>query len=258
VPEVIIFAGLSIGHQAAASILPAQYQPPVSQGDVLRAVVRYRPRVIGIVDGLFESVPAVWHKEILWAMTQGVHVIGSAGIGALRAAELNAFGMDGVGKIFEAYRDGLLEDDDEVAVGHIHSAQGYKVTTEAMVNIRATIARAAVDGVVESDVASRALRRAKTMYFKARTYAALIEALLADGVPSTQIDCLRDWLTKGKINQMRLDAIDMLLQIAKRLEAGLPAKQVIFRFESSCAWATAMTERKKRFVSRRSERLAEK
>ena len=50
-------------------------------------------------------------------MSQGIHVFGSASMGALRA-ELCPFGMVGVGRIFEAYRDGELEDDDEVAVIH--------------------------------------------------------------------------------------------------------------------------------------------
>ena len=65
-----------------------------------------RPRAVGIIDGYFQQVPSVWHKEILWAMAQGVHVFGSASMGALRAAELAPFGMRGVGLIFEAYRDG--------------------------------------------------------------------------------------------------------------------------------------------------------
>ena len=43
---------------------------------------------IGIIDGYFERVPSVWHKEILWAMAEGIHVFGSASMGALRAAEL--------------------------------------------------------------------------------------------------------------------------------------------------------------------------
>ena len=76
------------------------------------------PTIIGIIDGYFEVTPTVWHKEILWAMAQGIHVYGSASIGALRAAELCSFGMTGVGRIFVAYRDGILTDDDEVAVMH--------------------------------------------------------------------------------------------------------------------------------------------
>ena len=52
--------------------------------------------------------PTVWHKEILWAMAQGIHVFGGASIGALRAAELDVFGMKGIGRIYEDFRDGVL------------------------------------------------------------------------------------------------------------------------------------------------------
>ena len=91
------------------------------------------PQAIGIIDGYFQWAPAVWHKEILWAIQQGVHVFGAASMGALRAAELAPFGMRGVGRIFEAYRDGVLpgsgdepfEDDDEVAV--VHGPAGERV-----------------------------------------------------------------------------------------------------------------------------------
>src|SRR5512132_542369 len=110
-----IFTGPTLAPAEARAVLGATYLPPAAQGDVLRAALR-RPHAIGIIDGYFERVPAVWHKEILWAMAQGIHVFGSSSMGALRAAELHAFGMIGIGAIFEAYRDGELEDDDEVAV----------------------------------------------------------------------------------------------------------------------------------------------
>ena len=64
--------------------------------------------MIGVIDGYFEVVPTVWHKEILWAMSQGIHVYGAASIGALRAAELAEFGMNGVGQIYQQYRSGEL------------------------------------------------------------------------------------------------------------------------------------------------------
>ena len=82
--------------------------PPVAQGDVYRAA-QAQPSAIGIVDGYFEGALSVWHKEILWAMVEGIHVFGSASMGALRAAELHPFGMRGIGRIFEAFRDGELE-----------------------------------------------------------------------------------------------------------------------------------------------------
>jgi hypothetical protein len=46
---------------------------------------------------IFDSTPAVLHKEILWAMDRGVGVSGAASMGALRAAELHWYGMVGVG-----------------------------------------------------------------------------------------------------------------------------------------------------------------
>ncbi len=53
-------------------------------------------RQMDALAGYFEHVPAVWHKEIMWIMERGVHVFGSAGLGALRAVELETFGMRGV------------------------------------------------------------------------------------------------------------------------------------------------------------------
>src|SRR5246127_762709 len=129
----IVFSGPSLPPSKAPFVPEVEWRPPVRQGDLYKAALG-RPALIGIIDGTFELVPTVWHKEILWAMTQGIHVYGSASIGALRAAELHQFGMKGVGQIFAAYRDGILIDDDEVAVLHGPQELGYPAVTEAMVN----------------------------------------------------------------------------------------------------------------------------
>ena len=71
------------------------YLPPAEQGSVVRAVRAYQPRAIVLIDGSFGKVPAVRHKEILWALAKGIPVFGRASMGALRAAELAGFGMQG-------------------------------------------------------------------------------------------------------------------------------------------------------------------
>lgn len=76
----VIFAGPTINADAIRAALDAEVLPPVAQGDVYR-VARQRPPAIGIIDGYFEGVPSVWHKEILWAMEQGVPVFGCASMG---------------------------------------------------------------------------------------------------------------------------------------------------------------------------------
>lgn len=159
-----VFTGPTLPPEEARAVLDdAIYLPPVSQGDVYRAALK-RPRVIGIIDGYFERVPAVWHKEILWALTQGIHVFGSASMGALRAAELAPFGMEGVAEIFESYRSGELEDDDEVAVVHGPAELGYLAGSEAMVNIRRTLANAEAAGVIGCETRAGLERTAKELF----------------------------------------------------------------------------------------------
>ena len=155
-----IFTGPTISAGDACRELQALYLPPAAQGDVYRAALD-APRAIAIIDGYFETVPAVWHKEILWAMSRGIHVYGGASMGALRAAELHVFGMIGVGAVFESYRDGVLTDDDEVAVRLGPVETGYRPLSDAMVNIRATLHAAEAAGVLTSGarLRSSALRK---------------------------------------------------------------------------------------------------
>ncbi|HXO03987.1 MAG TPA: TfuA domain-containing protein, partial [Stellaceae bacterium] len=145
--RAVIFAGPSLPPSARPAKEVFKWHPPVRQGELYRVALE-RPAIIGVVDGYFEVTPTVWHKEILFAMAQGIHVFGAASIGALRAAELDGFGMHGVGCIYQDFRDGVLQDDDEVAVLHGPEELGYPPVTEAMVNIRATLAAAMRDGVI--------------------------------------------------------------------------------------------------------------
>src|SRR5215208_3137160 len=91
--------------------------PPVQQGDLLR-IAELAPTYVCIVDGAFFHVPSVTHKEILLTLERGVGVLGAASLGALRAAELDGFGMEGTGAIYRLYKSGKIDGDDEVAVLH--------------------------------------------------------------------------------------------------------------------------------------------
>jgi len=68
--------------------------------------LRYQPRQIILIDGVFRERLAVWVKELVYIMAKGCRFIGASSMGALRAAELYRYGAIGVGKIFEYYRDG--------------------------------------------------------------------------------------------------------------------------------------------------------
>jgi len=141
---------------------------PVAMGSVFRAVEAGYSR-IGIVDGHFGNIPAVWHKEILYALSEGVEVIGAASMGALRAAELCAFGMVGIGRIFRLFRSGRWTDDDEVAVIHAEEELSFCPVSDAMANIRFTLRRLRRIGQIDADTETDIVDRMKACHFSLRT-----------------------------------------------------------------------------------------
>jgi hypothetical protein len=245
-----VFIGPTLAPSDAAGMLQATYLPPARQGDVYRAVSLLRPRAIGIVDGYFQWVPSVWHKELLWAMHQGVHVFGAASMGALRAAELAAFGMRGVGRIFEAYRDGALpeaesepfEDDDEVAVVHGPAESGYIAVSEAMVNVRCTLASAHASGVIGAATRARLANIAKALYFPERNYDLLLERGRAAALPVPELAALEAWLPSGRVNQKRADALTLLAAMRDFLAADPAPARAAFAFEHTTLWERTLAE----------------
>ena len=233
--SVFVFTGPTLSPEQARTELDAVYLPPAAQGDVYRASL-LRPRAIGIIDGFFDRMPSVWHKEILWAMGQGIAVFGSASMGALRAAELAAFGMAGVGKIFEAYRSGELEDDDEVALVHGPAETGFRPASEAMVNIRATLAAAAGQGVIAPRTRLALEALAKGLFYPERNYDAILELGASEGLPAGDLERFRAWLPGGRVDQKREDALAMLRAMREHLGAPATPRQVSYRFENTKFW----------------------
>lgn len=233
-----VFTGPSLSPLDARAELDTVYLPPVSEGDIYR-VTQEEPVAIGIIDGYFECVPSVWHKEILYALSRGIHVFGAASMGALRAAELAQFGMVGVGAIFEAYLDGLLEDDDEVAVIHGPVEIGCPVLSEAMVNIRRTLSDALAVGVIGAGTRECLEAIAKATSYRDRTYENILKQGLRSGLGEDEIEAFRDWLPSGRVDQKREDALLMLRVMRDRLGEGSDRKSVCFHFEHTTLWEQA-------------------
>ena len=174
-PDVIAFVGPSLPAADVRRLARCTVLPPARQGDVWRAMLM-RPRTIALVDGLFESQPSVWHREILDAMATGVAVFGGASMGALRAAELGGLGMVGVGEVFAAYRDGRLLDDGEVALLHAGPEDGWRPLTVPLVNVRAAAERARDSGLLSIPEAGALVRAAERIFYMDRTWPRLLDA----------------------------------------------------------------------------------
>ena len=231
----VVFLGPSLGLERARSVLPADYRPPARMGSVVQACRDGATR-LGIVDGYYETVPAVWHKEILYALAEGVEVFGAASMGALRAAELDRFGMVGVGTVYGWYRDSVVTADDEVSLMHGPAASGYPALSVPLVDIRATLARAVQENVVASSTRDAIISCARRKHYPDRSYPELVAEAVGDPALRTR---LLTWLAQHSASQKQQDAVDMLATMA----AAKPgAHRARVRFEQTWNWQALLQD----------------
>ena len=215
----IVFLGPSLAIDEASAILDAVYRPPAAANDVLDAVCD-APRAIVVIDGLFEQVLSVRHKEILYALSRGIRVYGAASMGALRAAELDSFGMRGVGKIYEAYASGEYEDDDEVAVAHATTDYGCRPVSEAMVNLRWGLELAEAQRAITAATRARLTALGKTLFYRERSWAALLALGAGEGIPARELQSLRAFVKQTQPNRKRDDAVMVLEAVRDEVRRG--------------------------------------
>jgi hypothetical protein len=238
--SIVVFVGPSIARGEVTKLLPrSRILPPAAQGDVYRAAQK-RPVAIAIIDGYFQRVPAVWHKEILWALTEGIPVFGASSMGALRAAELAPFGMVGMGQVFEAYLNGILEDDDEVAIIHGPAELGYLPLSEAMVDIRATLAAAQAADVASGSLARLTADYAKALHYPYRSISAALDQLSDTRSLTEEIARLRAWIADNFVSVKHDDAVALLTYLAAQQDRGFIAPEVSYRVEQTEVWYRAM------------------
>jgi hypothetical protein len=206
-----IFLGPSLDTASARSILKARYLPPIKRGDLSQLGCEIE--TVGIIDGEFYQSLAVSPKEVLQLLNRGIKVYGSSSIGALRAAETHVYGMIGVGEIFELYRDGLIDGDDEVAL--IYDPDTYRSLSEPLVNIRFALKTAVLEGLIDSSKADEIVKEIKNIYFPSRSYRAVSE----------RCPGLRDFLYQRRPDQKREDAALLLHTISNAANRVLPGAE---------------------------------
>lgn len=167
--NIIVFTGLSLSFEDGRKILDADYRPPVKRGDIFKILKDEEiPDIIGIIDGQFHSAPAVAHKEIMAALDKGVKVVGGSSMGALRASELDSLGMIGVGYVYNAYKNGDIKSDDDVAV--ILDPNTYEPLSEALVNIDYKLKGAVSSNIISREEAKELHKITKEIYYPHRNY----------------------------------------------------------------------------------------
>ncbi len=222
----VIFVGPSLPNAEAFADDTTVIRPPACQGDVVRAL-EDGAVAIGLIDGQFESIAPVWHKELLFALSRGVPVFGAASMGALRAVECRAYGMVGIGRIFDDYASGRRVDDADVALLHGPAELGYPALSVPLVNVDATIEAAIGQDAVGEEETLRLSQAARRVFFKDRTWRRVAEAADMD------IGQVRALVATAWADQKRRDAIELMRAIA---EAPSQARTADWSFNATPLW----------------------
>ena len=144
--------------------------------------------------------------------------------------------MQGVGWIFEQFRDGCLEDDDEVALVHGPAELGYAPITVPMVNVRANIERAIEEQVIEAATGLLLTTTAKNIFYQDRTWESVLSSVQAH---DDSLSRFRDWVCEHQVDRKREDAESLLRVMQARLgEKHEPS----FRFESNIYWDQVVSQ----------------
>lgn len=208
----MIFIGPSLSLEKAKKIFSnADYRPPAKKGDFLKLFADPAVKMVGFVDGVFlHDYPPTPIEVYQLVRKEGTLVAGAASLGALRAVELAKFGMVGIGTIFNLYKNGKINADDEVAVTFVPE-QEYSLQSEAMIDIRYNLFLAHKKGVISRQVKILLANIAKEIYFPFRTYSNVVEEARTR-YPSLaeDIESFRNYVILNRRSLKELDAIRLV------------------------------------------------
>jgi hypothetical protein len=210
--QIAVFLGPSCNMEEAKKYLKnADYYAPAARGSFYN-IINDGYRIIVLIDGLFYGSLSLWHKEIIYALDSGIEVIGASSMGALRAAELQGTNIIGVGTIFNWYRDGVIDGDDEVALLHGGSESHFVGLTIPLVNLRWNLIKAVSKGLISKQEEAMIIGSAKQLCFTERT----IEKIFNPLKENFDIYPVKAWLNDNWEDLKKMDAIQALKLAGER------------------------------------------
>jgi hypothetical protein len=208
----IIYVGPSVSVEKAKIIFDADYRLPAKKGDLLRLLMGSDDNhlIVGLIDGLFlQEYPPTPIEVFQLVHRKNTVVLGGASLGALRAVELEKYGMIGIGKIFELYKKNKIIADDEVAV--TFSQETQQLQSEAMIDIRYNLFIASRKRVIDKETRRATLRVAKNIYFPYRNYLDIIDETKRR-YPSLSyyLESFREYIGENRRSLKERDAIRLI------------------------------------------------
>ena len=214
----IIFLGPSLSHEKARKIFQADFRGPAKKGDLLRVSGDIDDStIVCLVDALFlQDYPPSPIEVYQLMLNKNIKLYGAASLGALRAVELEKFGMIGMGKIFELYKKGKLTADDEVAVTFVEGE--HQLQSEAMIDIRFNLFLAHRMGIINEITKKTIAKVAKNIYFPYRNYTDILDQTEKQyPAISKDLKSFRTYIIKNRQSLKERDTIKLINYIKNLL-----------------------------------------
>ncbi len=211
--KVTIFLGPTLSiNEAKKYISNVDFKSPAKRGDIENEIL-IGTDIIGLVDGMFHEYSAVGHKEILNGLRKGIKIIGASSMGALRAYEMSKYGMIGIGKVYQLYKNHVIDSDDEVAV--LCDPYSYSQITESLVDIKETLEKAFRHNIITKENKKELIKIAKLTHYKNRTYEYIFSKFKERTNNINSYLKIEDWISHNKISIKKMDCINLLEYIKK-------------------------------------------
>ncbi len=208
--STLVFVGGSLREAEYCGDKDIVYTDPAEQGDMIMTILEGFKNII-IIDGYFYDKFPCTTFEVMLALENGINVFGSSSIGALRAVELDNYGMTGIGYVYEYLKKQYIKP------YHI-VAQTYNVynipLTIPLVDIIYFLECALSEGVIIKNELDKCLSVADDIYFTALSFKYFLKQLKSEKRVSVDVILrLEDYLSyKGEqfFNIKKKDALLLL------------------------------------------------
>ncbi|MBT3296014.1 MAG: hypothetical protein HN919_05230 [Verrucomicrobia bacterium] len=215
--RTLVCAGGSLSRDDAPHEDDQVWCGPAEQGDMVAAVLDGFETIL-LIDGYFYTKFPCTTFEVMVALEQGLNVCGTASIGALRAVELDRYGMIGVGYVYDYLKRQAIKPYHVVA--QTYDAQDCALTTP-LIQILYFLSCAEDAGVVSPSERCALDALAGTIHFTCLSFDAFFRRVAAaqgDGIATA----LRTYLaTAGDdgFDIKQRDALQLLAEYKARLAA---------------------------------------
>ena len=102
--------------------------------------------------------------------------------------------------------------------------------------------RAVAEGILDSWLVPRLVEIGKALFYKERDWAAILHVAARSGLPAMPLDKLARWVGSGRVEQKRLDSLEMIEAIRAHLSRGVEPLIVSYEFHNT-GYHQAATQR---------------